>query len=57
MLILSRKIDEVLCIGDEVEVKILSSHGNQVRLGILAPKSISVDRKEIRLRKLAEKAL
>lgn len=47
MLVLSRKIDEVITIGDEVRIIILSIAGKQVRLGIEAPNDISVHREEI----------
>ena len=47
MLILSRKIDESLIIGDEVTVTVLSIKGKQVRLGITAPDEISVHREEV----------
>ena len=47
MLILTRKIGESLVIGDDVEVTVLGTKGNQVRIGIDAPKDVSVHRKEI----------
>lgn len=47
MLILTRKVGENLLIGDNISIKILSSRGNQVKLGIEAPKEISVHREEI----------
>ena len=55
MLILTRKIHEVLCIGDNVTVKVLGIKGNQVQLGINAPRDVSVDRKEIYDRKQEER--
>ena len=56
MLILSRRIGETLCIGPDVEITIIGIHGgHQIRLGIVAPRSVSVDRKEIRRRKDAER--
>ncbi|WP_018274707.1 carbon storage regulator CsrA [Teredinibacter turnerae] len=47
MLILTRKKDETIKIGDEVTVTVLAVRGNQVRLGINAPKHVSVHREEI----------
>ena len=47
MLILTRRIGEVLIIGDEVKITVLGVRGNQVRIGVDAPKNISVHRKEI----------
>jgi carbon storage regulator len=47
MLVLSRQKDESIVIGDDVEITIVDVRGDKVRLGISAPKSISVHRKEI----------
>lgn len=47
MLILTRRIDETLMIGDDVTVTVLGIKGNQVRIGVDAPKSVDVHRKEI----------
>ncbi len=47
MLVLSRQKDESIIIGDDVEVTIVDVRGDKVRLGISAPRSISVHRKEI----------
>lgn len=55
MLVLTRRIGEVLNIGDEVEVAILGVKGNQVRIGIKAPRDVPVDRNEIYLRKKNER--
>ena len=47
MLILTRRIGETLIIGDNVTITVLGVKGNQVRLGVNAPKSVSVHREEI----------
>ena len=47
MLVLTRKIMESIMIGDDVEVCLLDVKGDKVRLGIKAPKSVSVHRKEV----------
>lgn len=47
MLILTRRVGETLMIGDEVSVTVLGVKGNQVRIGINAPKDVSVHREEI----------
>lgn len=47
MLVLTRKIGESIMIGDQIEVKVISVEGDQVKLGIVAPKSVKVHRSEI----------
>jgi len=47
VLILTRRVGETVMIGDEVTVTVLRVKGNQVRLGVNAPKSVSVQREEI----------
>ena len=47
MLVLSRKLEESIMIGDEIEIKVISVQGETVKLGITAPRSIPVHRKEV----------
>lgn len=47
MLVLSRRLGETLIIGDDVKITVLGISGNQVRLGIAAPKNVSVHREEV----------
>ncbi len=47
MLVLSRKKDESIMIGDQIEIKILAVEGEQVKLGIVAPKTVKVHRSEV----------
>ncbi len=47
MLVLSRKVGEQLMIGDDVTVTVLSVRGNQVRIGVTAPKEVPVLREEL----------
>ncbi len=47
MLVLSRKKDESIMIGDKIEIKILAIDGDQIKLGIIAPKTVKVHRSEV----------
>ena len=47
MLILSRKIDEKIKIGDEITITLIDVHGDQVKIGVEAPKSVKVFRQEV----------
>ena len=59
MLILTRRVGETLMIGDEVTVTVLGVKGNQVRIGVNAPKDVAVHREEIydRIRKENENGI
>lgn len=54
MLILTRRVGEAIVIGEEVTVTVLGVKGNQVRIGVNAPKTIEVHREEIAERIRAE---
>ncbi|MEY8240569.1 MAG: carbon storage regulator CsrA [Cycloclasticus sp.] len=56
MLILTRRVGETLMIGDDVSVTVLGVKGNQVRIGVNAPKEVPVHREEIHQRIQAERA-
>ncbi|MDY6956091.1 MAG: carbon storage regulator CsrA [Pseudomonadota bacterium] len=47
MLILTRRVGETVMVGDEITITVLGVKGNQVRLGINAPKNVAVHREEI----------
>ncbi|MFT5580151.1 MAG: carbon storage regulator [Paraglaciecola psychrophila] len=55
MLILTRKVGETLVIGDDVKITVLGVKGNQIRIGVDAPRSVAVHREEIYERIQAEK--
>ena len=56
MLILTRRIGETLMVGDDVTITVLGVKGNQVRIGVNAPKDVAVHREEIYQRIQNEKA-
>ncbi len=47
MLVLTRKPDQSIMVGDEIEITVLEVRGEQVRLGIRAPRTVAVHRKEV----------
>jgi len=51
VLILTRKVDEAIRIGADIQVVVLGIKGNQVRIGVKAPRETVVDREEIALRR------
>jgi carbon storage regulator len=55
MLILTRRAGETIMVGDEVTVTVLGIKGNQVRIGVNAPKQVAVHREEIYRRILVER--
>jgi len=55
MLILTRRIGEVVAIGDEIRLTVLGIRGNQVRMGVKAPANVAVHREEIYKRVQAER--
>lgn len=57
MLILTRRVGETLVVGDDITVTVLGVKGNQVRLGVNAPKDVSVHREEIYQRIQQEKQM
>ena len=57
MLILTRRVGETLMVGDEVTVTVLGVKGNQVRIGVNAPKDVAVHREEIYQRIQSERGV
>ncbi len=57
MLILTRRVGETLVVGDDVTVTVLGVKGNQVRIGVNAPRNVDVHREEIYMRIHEEKEL
>lgn len=57
MLIITRKIGEVISIGDDIEVKVIEIKGKQIRIGISAPNEVRIYRKEIYLKIIEENKL
>ncbi len=49
MLVLTRKLNQSIKIGDEVEITVIEVRGDQVRLGVTAPRDVAVHRKEVYL--------
>jgi carbon storage regulator len=47
MLVLSRKTEQTIMIGDDIEIKVVKIRGDQVKLGITAPRDVSVHRREV----------
>ena len=56
MLILTRRVNEQIRIGDDIVLTVIEIRGNQVRIGITAPKNVSVHRQEVWGRIAAERA-
>jgi carbon storage regulator len=51
MLVLTRKVGEEIVIGEQIIVKVIAVHGDRVRIGIEAPKTVTVDRMEVHERR------
>lgn len=56
MLVLSRKVNEAIWIGDDIEVYVTAIAGDKVRLGVTAPRHLRIDRHEVRAAMIAEAA-
>ena len=57
MLILTRKLGESIAIGDQIKVTLIEIQGKQVKIGVIAPKDVSIHRQEIYERILGENLL
>ena len=57
MLLLSRKADERIVIGDDIVITIVNIRGDKVRIGIDAPKDVAVDRQEVARKKAAKEGV
>lgn len=55
MLTLSRKVGQVIFVGDDIRITVVEIRGGSVTIGVDAPREIAVDREELRTRKLQEK--
>ena len=55
MLVLTRRVGEIICINENISVKVLSVSGQQVKLGVVAPETVAVHREEIYQRIQAER--
>ena len=47
MLVLQRRVGESICVGEEIEVRILSIRNRQVKIGVIAPKDVEIRRSEL----------
>lgn len=56
MLVLSRRANETVVIGDQIKITVLGTSGNQIRIGIDAPRELAVHREEVQRRRLAREA-
>jgi carbon storage regulator len=56
MLVLSRRIGEQIVIADDIRVTVVGIKGNQIKLGVIAPPWVTVDRQEVALRRVLEGA-
>ncbi len=55
MLVLARKENETIRIGDDIEIVVVAIRGNSVRLGVKAPKAVPIDRQEVYERKNSQR--